>query len=520
MWGWRSSRTVVLGLATMAFIVVCVLPVVSVFGTAVGGFSGAFAFDARRWTLLTNTFALGVGAALFAAALGVPLGFALARATLRQRAALRLALAAPMLLPPYIVALAWTYLTGQQSLFASLFDPNQLSVWTYSLPAAIAVLALADYPLVMLATEVALRRVDGRLEEAGLLVANRSRVIRRITLPLVAPSVAASGLIVFVLAISEFGVPGVLRVRVYTTEVFTAFAALYDLPRAAATALPLLLLCGGGAAIAMIALGDRLVTVRRATPTPRALLATRARHVEIAVGLVVALSLLLPLAVLGREAMRSRSVTAALAGSVDAIVNSLWLAAASASVVVGLAMWLGYARSRVAGIVGASIDVALVTLFAVPSTLVGVGLIAIWNRPGPGGAIYGTDGMLILASVTRLLPVAVLILAAAVRSVPRSLEEAGAVAGAAWLRSVWYLVLPQTRTALMAAWIVVFVFAFGELGTSILVAPPGETTLPIRIYTLIANTPASTVATLALLQATVILTPLAVVAAWLSRHAR
>ena len=60
------------------------------------------------------------------------------------------------------------------------------------------------------------------------------------------------------------------------------------------------------------------------------------------------------------------------------------------------------------------------------------------------------------------------------------------------------------RSFAATAWVVVFVLAFGELGTSILVAPPGESTLPIRIYTIIANTPASQVAALALLQALVI----------------
>lgn len=518
MWGWRSSRTVVLALAVTAFVVACVLPVWSVLRTAVGGLPEALALDSRRWALLMNTCALGVGTALVAAAVGVPLGVSLARAALPYRGALRLALAAPAVLPPYLVALAWTYVTGRQSLLASLLDPSQVAAWTYSLPAAIVVLAVGGYPLVMLATEVALRRVDGRLEEAGLMVTHAERVVRRITLPLVAPSVVASGLIVFVLAISEFGVPGVLRVRVYTTEVFTAFAALYDPARAAQTALPLLLLCGGVAAMAVVLLGDRLVSAQRATPTPHALLAARAHRVEIAIALVVAGALVFPLAILGREAMRSRSVTAALAGSGAAIVNSLWVAGASASITVGVAMWLGYARSRVAGIFGMTIDVALVALFAVPSTLVGVGLIATWNRPGPAGTIYGTDGMPVLASVARWLPVATLILAAVVRTVPRSHEEAGAVSGSAWLRSLWHLVLPQTRTGLVAVWITVFVFAFGELGATILVAPPGETTLPIRIYTLIANAPASTVAALALLQATVILTPLAVVAGWLARQ--
>ena len=78
------------------------------------------------------------------------------------------------------------------------------------------------------------------------------------------------------------------------------------------------------------------------------------------------------------------------------------------------------------------------------------------------------------------------------------------------------IVVPQMRLGLIAAWVVAFVLAFGELGVSILVAPPGETTLPIRIYTIIANAPSSSVAVLALLQASIILGPLAV----LGRHPR
>jgi len=78
------------------------------------------------------------------------------------------------------------------------------------------------------------------------------------------------------------------------------------------------------------------------------------------------------------------------------------------------------------------------------------------------------------------------------------------------------IVLPQIRLALAASWVIVFVLAFGELGVSILVAPPGETTLPIRIYTIIANTPPSHVAALALLQTAVIFVPLAALGAAVS----
>ena len=147
----------------------------------------------------------------------------------------------------------------------------------------------------MLATEAALRRVDGRLEEAGLIVAPPGRVLRHITLPLVAPNVLASALIVFVLAISEFGVPGFLRVRVYTTEVFTAFASLYDYSRALVLAIPLLLLCLGIAGAAALLFGDRLVTTRRSSGASALEFDGLCRPAAIAVVFIIGTAVVLPM---------------------------------------------------------------------------------------------------------------------------------------------------------------------------------------------------------------------------------
>ena len=65
----------------------------------------------------------------------------------------------------------------QPRVVAALSGHDLLSAWTYSLPAAIVVLSLVFYPVSMLATEVAMRRIDGRLEEAALMVAPPSRVL-------------------------------------------------------------------------------------------------------------------------------------------------------------------------------------------------------------------------------------------------------------------------------------------------------------------------------------------------------
>lgn len=513
MWRPQSTRTVVVGLATAVFLVCSVLPLAYLLATAcadaTGGDVASMLLDARQRSLLYNTARLGIGTAILATAVGVPLGIALARVPLRRKALIRLGLAAPVLLPPYIIALSWVYLGGSRGLLATMLGRDVLSEWTYSLPGAVVVLGLVYYPLSMLATEVAMRRIDGRLEEAALVVAPPARVLWRVTLPLAAPSILAAALVTFVLAVSEFGVPGLLRVRVYTTEVFTAFAALYDFTRAVFVAVPLLVLCAGVAGAAVVLAGDRIVTTPRRTGLPPPLLRSFRRPAEGIVVLVAAMAVGAPLAILAREAMGVRSWGAVFAGSGEAIANSLILSTLGATAIVGVAVWLGYARARATGGSGQLADIALIVLFAVPSTIVGVGLIGVWNRSGPAGAVYGTDIMLLLAHVARFVPVAALLLAAAVRYVPQSHEEAAAVSGAGWLRTMAAIVAPQIRLGVAAAWVIAFVLAFGELGASILVAPPGESTLPIRIYTIIANTPPSHVATLALLQAAVIFAPLA-----------
>jgi iron(III) transport system permease protein len=185
------------------------------------------------------------------------------------------------------------------------------------------------------------------------------------------------------------------------------------------------------------------------------------------------------------------------------------LSTVAATLIVALGVLLGYGRARGRTRWREVIDLAFIVTFAVPSTVVGIGLINLWNRPGLPGEVYKSMAIIVIAYLARFVPVAALVLAASVRQIPISSEEAAEVAGASWLSTFTRIVLPQIRTGLAAAWVVAFIFAFGELGATVLVTPPGESTLPVRIYTMIANTPASTVAALALMQAGIILVPLA-----------
>jgi len=503
MWGWRSGRTIVVGAAVAALALFCIVPLaylIVVWVIAPAGQAsayGALLLDSRQRGLLLNTALLGVGTAIMSTLVGVPMGVALARMALPFKAGLRILLAAPALLPSYIVGLAWLYL-GDAS-------------WMDSLPAAVIVLTVVLYPISMLMTEAAVRGVEPRLEEAASLTAAPGRVLWRITLPLALPSILAAALVIFVLAVSDFGVPALLRVRVFTTEIFTAFAALYDSARATALAMPLLLLTLCIAFVSVRLTGHGLVVTWRGLVGGELQTFDRWRPAFAGVAVALVLSTLaLPVFVLAREARHVNSWTNVMTGSGEAIRSSLMLASGGATVVCALALGLGYARAKATRAGGVAADVLFVVLFAVPATIVGVALIGLWNRAGVAGAIYATSGMFLLVYLAKLMPLAATALAASLRSVPASHEEAAAVSGAGWVRTMTRIVLPQVRLGLLAVWIIVFTLAFGELGASVLVSPPGESTLPIRIYTLIANAPPSQVAALALLQVAVIFGPLAI----------
>jgi iron(III) transport system permease protein len=512
MWGYSPARVVVLGSALALLFVCSVAPVALMLAQAfVGAGSDAPLFDAwrldgRQRTLLLNTALLGIGAALVAVLLGTPLGFALARQRWRHRRWWRILLAVPLLLPAYVTGLGWLSLGGRTGLLSVALGFDPLG-WLHGLPGAVVILGLAYYPIPMFAAEAALHGVERRLEEAALLVAGPWRTFWSIRARLAAPAIIAAVTIVFVLTIAEFAVPGLLGVRVFTTEVFTAFAALYDPSRATRLASPLLavsvlLVIGaavwGRSAILTTSRGPSAEDALDDPSVPSRVLATS----------VAVLAVALPIGMLILEAAAVRSWTNVLDGSSAAILTSVGTAAISASVATIAGAALGYAAARTWARLGATADVLLLALLAVPSTVVGVGLVALFNRAELGLDLYGTHTMLVVASLARFLPLAALSMGSAMHSIPRSQEEAAVTAGAGWFRTTTHIIGPQLARAAAATWVIVFVLAFGELGASILVVPPGTETLPIRIYTLIANALPAQVAALALLQVVATLLPL------------
>lgn len=223
------------------------------------------ALDALRLSLITSTTA-----AALAVALGLPLAWVLARAELPFTSVLRALILLPLVLPPVVGGVALLAAFSRDGLVGGpLHDltatggalawlpggPVQL---TFTTAGAVLAETFVALPFFVLTVEGSLRSVDRRYEEAAAcLGATPARVLRRVTLPMVAPAVAAGTVLAWARALGEFGatltfagnVEG--RTRTLPLEVYLA---LQDDPgRAVALSLVLLVVSLG----VLVALRDR-----------------------------------------------------------------------------------------------------------------------------------------------------------------------------------------------------------------------------------------------------------------------
>jgi iron(III) transport system permease protein len=224
----------------------------------------------------------------------------------------------------------------------------------------------------------------------------------------------------------------------------------------------------------------------------------------------------LPLGALVRDALTPGALAEAWDRAHDAALRSLAWAAIGACLLTLVGSLLGYLVERRVFRFARALDQLALLLFATPSTVLGIGLVALWNHPATSW-IYATPAVVLLGYVGQLAAVPSRLCASAVAAVPRRLEEAAQLAGARWPRRVLSIVAPLAAPGLAAAWLASFLFCLRDLGISMIVYPPGADTLPVRSFTLMANGPPPLVAALCVLMIAAALGPLLVLAASLRR---
>jgi iron(III) transport system permease protein len=450
--------------------------------------------------------------ALAAAAAALPLAWLVARTDLPLRRFIRGLVTASFVTPPFLGAIAWELLAAPNSgilnrLCRSLFGLGEYEHLfnIYTSAGVVFTMACYSFPYVFVLVANALDNIPGELEDASaILGASRWRTLRRVTFPMVLPALLAGGLVAFVQALTQFGVPAILALpagfHVITTKIWALFQSPAEPHLAAAAAMPLLLLTMLLLRGQQLLLGRRGYTVIGGRSSAPRLVALKAwRWPAFAVALtILSLPILMPYAALIKTALvRTPSdpltldtvtwhnlhfVFVEFSQTRAALWNTVLLGIVAATAGTALALVVGYVTSRQL-VTGHRVLGFLATApVAIPGIVLGVGLFLAYTRPPI--VLYGTLWILLLAFLTIELPAGYQQIQAAFRGLHPELEEASRIFGATRLKALWQITAPLLRASVVATWCFVFIGVIRELSATIMLTTAKTKVVSVIIYDL------------------------------------
>jgi iron(III) transport system permease protein len=494
-----TARAAIFGGAAAIILGACLLPLLwptLALLSIGGGVTLGLLADPVLWYLLARTLAVAAAVLGLALMIGLPMAVLTARTDVAGRGVALVIHAFPALLPPFLPALGWFHLLGRQGLIGN----DASAALLFGDVGVIFVLGLALAPIFTALTALCLWNIDPSQEEAGRVVASPMRVATRILLPASRPAIVLAGVVVAALTLSEVGVPTFLRARTYAAAVFAQLGGADFAPaEALLLTLPVLVLALALLGIERRAAGGRsfaALGLRSFRNTPMALGRWRA-PATILCWSVAALSIAPIMALAWRAGSAGFAELPQWIG--NGVINSLVPAAVAATVVVLVAVPIGHGIAR-AERAAAGLDAAALLAFVAPPALLGVGLVALWNRPETGW-LYGSWLIVAVGYIGRYAVIGVRAFAVACAQAPSAIEEAARVFGAGYAARLARIVVPLHARALVGAWLLTLLFCLRDLETAVVFYPPDREPLAVRIFTLEANGPEEVVAALACVQA-------------------
>jgi iron(III) transport system permease protein len=454
---------------------------------------------------------LSILTVLFCALVGIPLAFLFERYTFPARRMFATLAALPLVLPPLVGTVAFIFLCGEsgilarfaQSVFRLESSPWSLHGWS----ALLLFHTYTMYPFFYVLTGAGLSRIDAALAEAGKsLGASRTRVLTRIVLPQLTPSLIAAALLTFMTSMASFSAPLLFGgdVRVLTLEIYTA-RQRGDLTLALTETVILLVISLGALVFFQRYEGTRrfaAAAMKGATKKRQTIAAGKARTLAFAGGVVFSVLLILPLAtlVLVSFAQEGSWTTQTLPGSYsienyskifsdprasEVFINSITMSAiaAVAALVWSFCVAMLIARKgrrkwkRV-------LSWLILVPWALPGTVVAVSLAEAYGKPSPllgSFILVGTFWMLPAVYFLRFMPLVVRAVQASMEQVDAALDEAASNLGARWWQRFRRVTLPLVWPGAVAGTLLAFVIALGEYVASVIVFVPKNRPVSIAI---------------------------------------
>ncbi len=447
---------------------------------------------------------------------GIPAAYLFAQFKFPGKTLLQALTTIPFILPTVVVAAAFNALLGPRGwvnvILMRLLDLPQPPIpFLNTLWAILLANVFYNTTIVIRMVGNAWAHLDPRLGQAAqALGANRRRVLREVTLPLLRPAILTAALLVFIFDFTSFGVVLLLggpRFATLEVEIYIQSLQMLNLPLAGVLSL-LQLLCTLALTVVYTRWTERGITTVSPRSQEEVARRPRTRLEKLAAALLVAglvVLLVAPLAALGLRSISNLSAGSTQSGSflsgftlayyrelfvnpqqsifyvppIDAARNSLIYASATVLISLSLGSLAAYALSRGSAL-NRWLDPVLMLPLGTSAVTLGLGFIVAFSVPP--FTLVADPALLPMAHSLVALPFVVRSLQPALSSIPARLRQAAGVLGASPLR-VWIEVdLPIVARAVLTSAIFAFTISLGEFGATSFLARPDYPTLPVAIY--------------------------------------
>ncbi|MDR0826900.1 MAG: iron ABC transporter permease [Desulfovibrio sp.] len=453
---------------------------------------------------LGNSIFMSFMATLFSILLGAPFAFFITRFKLPFTNTLRTLGTLPLILPTFIGAEAWLLMLGRSGFITRLLadlgiDFPGIAGWQ----GVVMVFTLQFFPFVFLMVAAAINSVDRSLEESARnLGAGPLRVFYTVTLPLISPSIAAGGLMVFCMSIENFGVPTIIGgdFKVLAEQAYSEFMnEMGGNPSMAGALSSILVLITLGITILQKSLVERKSYAMSALRPPE--IHKLSRPLTLAAFSFCALLLILALApfavILAASITESRgpvmyyghfsldNLKAALQVAPRPIFNSFFLSTTATCIGMVFGMLVSYLIVRKKGISAYVLDLAMMLPLIIAGSVLGIALAATYNS-GPI-VLTGTWMILVLAYFVRKTPFSVKTTSALLQQIEESVEEASISLGVPPLKSFLKVVVPAMLPGIIAGAIIMWVTILAELSSTIVLYYGPWTTMTVQVFQYIGS---------------------------------
>jgi len=434
-------------------------------------------------TVLVNSLLLLAGVTAGSILLGVPLAYLTVRTDLPFRRFWTVVVALPLVVPSYVGAFTVVSAFGSRGEFQDLLAPIGIErvPEITGLSGSILVITLYTYPYVYLTTRASLLSFDARLVEAArTLNHGRLRAFWRVTLPQLRPAIGAGALLAALYAISDFGTPSIMKLPVFTRQIYVELRFGQDY--AALLSLQLL------AIVLLLVVLERWIRPERASATTGD--ATQASPVRLGrwrwpatafPAAVATLALLVPLWILGLWLTNSQTARRpSLAFEWQYALNSVIVATAAAVVAALVALPVAYLAARHDSRLAALFERATYLGFAVPGIVLALALVFFGTRLVPW--LYFTLPLLVFGYVVRFAPQAVGSIRTTTLQVDARLVDAARTLGDGPGGAFRRVTLPLIAPGITAGAALVFLTTMKELPLTLVLQPTGFETMATHIW--------------------------------------